>query len=92
METFEKSEIETTVVPPAKSTRPKKIYSIDEALDVLYQNEVTRNTFVRKITEEKWPTIRIMKRIFLPAKFVDAKLAEIDAVADAALAAAGVNK
>ena len=69
-----------------KSDRPKKIYSIDEARDVLFQNQIARQTFVKLMEAEKWPTIKIMTRIFLPAKFVEGKLAQIEALADAALA------
>lgn len=80
------------MIEKQKSDREKTIYSIDEALDVLYQNQVTRSTFVRQMQQEGWPIIRIMKRQFLPAKFIKAKLAEIDAAADAALAVVGVTK
>lgn len=80
------------MIEKQKSDREKTIYSIDEALDVLYQNQVTRTTFVRQMQQEGWPIIRIMKRQFLPAKFIKAKLAEIDAAADAALAVVGVTK
>ena len=72
-----------------KSERPKKIYSVDEARDVLFQNQIARQTFIKLMEAEKWPTVRIMKRIFLPAKFVEGKLAQIEALADAARAADG---
>lgn len=80
------------MIEKQKSDREKTIYSLDEARDVLYQNQIARQTFIRQIQLEGWPIIRIMKRQFLPAKFIKAKLAEIDAAADAALAVAGVTK
>lgn len=70
-----------------KSVRKKTIYSIDEALDALYQNQVARQTFVRQMQMEHWPTVMVMKRIFIPAKFIEGKLAQMEALADAALAA-----
>ena len=80
------------MIEKQKSDRKKTIYSIEEALDVLYQNQVSRGTLVRQMQTEHWPTVMVMKRIFIPAKFIEGKLQQMEAMAEAALAVVGVTK
>lgn len=67
-----------------QSEKEAVLLTIQEALEILYSNKISRQTFMNQIYKEQWPLVHVMSRLFLPNAFVKKKIAEYSGVSTVA--------